>query len=93
LVSVVSSRETTNFIFDFAYFDNVQGQYAIVDGSTGEAIAVFNGERGINEVEFKPVESEIYGIVKGSTLLGIITTADDVDDADLEAIRRNFIAE
>lgn len=93
LVSVVSSKETTKLLFDFVYFDNVQGQYAIVDGSTGEAIAVFNGERGINEVEFKPVESEIYGIVKGTTLLGIITTVDDVENADLEAIRRDFIAE
>lgn len=93
LVSVVSNSETTKIKFDFAYFDNVQGQYAIVDGYTGEAAVVFDAERGINEVEFKPGESEIYGIVNGSTLLGIITTVDDVDSADLEEIRSNLIGQ
>lgn len=93
LVSVVSNSETTKIKFDFAYFDNPQGQYAIVDGYTGEAVASFEVEKGINEVEFKSGESEIYGIVKENTLLGIITTVDDVENADIEEMRNNLIAE
>ncbi len=46
----------------------------------------------MNEVEFTPEKSEIYGIVNGSTLLGVITVVDDVKNADLEAIRENMIA-
>lgn len=93
LVSVVSNSETTKIKFDFADFDNAEGQYSIVDGYTGETVASFEAERGTNEVEFKSGESEIYGIVNGSTLLGIITTVDDVDNADLEVIRSNLIGE
>lgn len=93
LVSVVSNTEITKITFDFAYFDNAEGEYAIVDGNTGEAVAVFNAVTGNNEVEFKSGESEIYGIVKDGALLGIITTVDDVDNADLEAVRDNLIAQ
>ena len=93
LVSVVHSSEATNIKFDFNYFDNAQGQYAIVDGVTGETVTVFEAEKGFIEVEFTPTESEIYGIVNGSTLLGVITTVDDVDSADLEEIRSNLIGE
>ncbi len=93
LVSVVSSTETTKITFDFAYFDNAAGEFSIVDGNTGETVVVFEATKGNNEVEFKPVESEIYGIVSGGALIGVITTADDVSNADLEAIRDNLIAE
>ncbi len=92
LVSVVNKGTTTKISFDFNEFD-VQGQYAIVDGLTGEAAIVFEGKKGINEVEFKSGESEIYGILNGSTLIGIIAAVDDADNADLEAIRKNFIVE
>ncbi len=93
LVLVVSNSETTKIKFDFADFDNAEGQYSIVDGYTGETVVSFEAKKGINEVEFKSGESEIYGIVNGSTLLGIITTVDDVDNADLEVIRSNLIGE
>lgn len=42
-------------------------------------------------MEFTPGESDIYGIVNGSTLLGVITAVDDVDGAYLEVIRENMI--
>lgn len=93
LVAVVSNSEKTNITFDFAYFDNAEGEYAIVDGNTGEAVAVFNGIKGFNEVEFIPGISEIYGVVKGSALLGVITTVDNVENADLDLIRDNLIME
>ncbi len=93
LVLVVSNSETTKIKFDFADFDNAEGQYSIVDGYTGETVVSFEAKKGINEVEFKSGESEIYGIVKVNTLLGIITTVDDVDNADLEVIRSNLIGE
>ncbi|MDF2948489.1 MAG: heavy metal-associated domain protein [Sedimentibacter sp.] len=92
LVSVVSNSETTKITFDFAYFDNKEGEFAIVDGNTGEAIAVFDQDTAKEGVEFKSGESEVYGIVKDGALLGVITTVDDVTNADLESIRENLIA-
>ncbi len=92
LVSVVSSSETTVIKFDFAYFDNAEGSYAIVDGNTGEPVMMFNVENGDNEVEFKPGGSELYGIAKGNVLLGIITAVDDVETVDLDLIREKLIA-
>lgn len=93
LISVVQSSDTTKITFDFNDFDYVGGQFAIVDGLTGEAVAVFEAKKGLVEVEFKPSKSEIYGIANGNTLLGIITTVEDVDNADLELIRDNLIGE
>ena len=92
LVSVVSSSEATVIKFDFAYFDNAEGSYAIVDGNTGEPVMVFDAESGDNEVEFKPGGSELYGIAKGNVLLGIITAVDDVENVNLEIIREKIIA-
>lgn len=92
IVSVVSSSEETVITFDFTDFDDAGGQYAIVDGYTGETVSEFEGEKGTNEVKFTPGESDIYGIVKGNTLLGVITSVDDVEGADLETIRDNLIA-
>lgn len=91
LVTVVSNSEPTIITFDFAYFDIAEGEYLIVDGNTGEEIVTFQGIKGNNEVEFVPGVSEIYGVVKGSTLLGVITTVDNVEGADLELIRDNLI--
>lgn len=93
LVAVVSNSEATKITFDFTYFDNAEGEYAIVDGNTGEAVVVFEGIKGFNEVEFVPGISEIYGVVRGSMLLGVITTVDNVENADLEIIRDNLIIE
>lgn len=93
LVSVVSKEETTKIRLDFENFDNAEDQYEIVDGYTGESVAIFDAKKGMNEVEFKPAESEIYGIVCRDVLLGVITAVDDVDSADLEVIRKNLISE
>lgn len=93
LVAVVSNKEMTTLTFDFAYFDNAEGEYAIVDGNTGEAITIFEATRGSTDVSFIPGESEIYGIAKGNTLLGLITTIEDIENADLELIREKFIAD
>lgn len=93
LISVVSNSETTTITFDLAYFDKIDGEFVIVDGNTGEAVAIFDTASGNNEIEFKPGKSEIYGIMKDGALLGVITTVDDVVNADLENIRSNLIAE
>ena len=93
LVAVVSNKEMTTLTFDFAYFDNAEGEYAIVDGNTGEAITIFEATRGSTDVSFIPGESEIYGIAKGNTLLGLITTIEDIENVDLELIREKFIAD
>lgn len=90
LVSVVSKLDKTEIEFDLAYFDNKEGEFTIVDGNTGEAVASFNGD-GESKVEFVAGKSEVYGIVKDGALIGVITAVDDVENADLETIRNNLI--
>ncbi|MGB4438584.1 MAG: sulfite exporter TauE/SafE family protein [Sedimentibacter sp.] len=91
LIAVVKNGEITKFKFDFTDFDNADGEYVIVDGKTGEEIASFAGNSGINEVEFKTESTGIYGIMKDSTVLGVIETVDDLENTNLEDIRNSLI--
>ncbi len=91
LAAVVKKDAKTIITFDFTNFDNAEGTYEIVDGNTGEVITSFNAIKGVNEVEFVPNESNIYGMVKGNALLGIIEAVEDIDNVDLEEIRNNLI--
>ncbi|NYB74903.1 sulfite exporter TauE/SafE family protein [Sedimentibacter hydroxybenzoicus DSM 7310] len=93
LAAVVEKGSTTVITFDFTDFDNADGTYVIADGYTGEEITSFTAVKGINQVEITPVETSLYGIVKGNALLGIIEVVDSIDNIDLEEIRNYLIAE
>ncbi len=93
LAAVVEKGTTTTIIFDFTNFDNAEGTYIIVDGYTGESITTFQGIKGINEVEFVPNDSNIFGIVKGTALLGVIEAVEQIDNVDLDEIRNSLISQ
>lgn len=93
IIGVVQSGETITVQFDLEEFDFFQGNFSIIDGMTGEEKASFNGNRGLNQVQFKAEEDGIYGIVKEGTLLGIFKSVPDLDSADLEEIRSGLITD
>lgn len=91
LIAVVSSTESTKLTFDFSKFDNASGEIIIIDGLTGETITSFTAKQGVNEIEFAPAASGVYGVVKGDTILGLIEAVENVEAADLEEVRSKFL--
>lgn len=91
LIAVTEINKKTKLTFDLNNFDNVEGEFIIVKGETGEPITSFTAKKGINEVEFSATDSDFYVILKDYNVLGIIETVDDLSSADLEEIRKKFI--
>lgn len=91
LIAVTGSSEKTKLTFDLNDFDNAEGEYLIVDVTTGEKVTSFTGKKGINEVEFNPKKAGGYAIVKGESILGIIEVVDNLKAKDLEEIRKLYI--
>jgi sulfite exporter TauE/SafE/plastocyanin domain-containing protein/copper chaperone CopZ len=91
LIAVTGSSEKTKLTFDLNGFDNAEGEYLIIDVTTGEKAASFTGKKGINDVEFNPKKVGGYAIAKGENVLGIIEVVDNLKTADLEEIRALYL--
>lgn len=91
LISVVKSNETIETEFNLDEFDDKIGEFLVVDGSTGETVASFDGTSGSGKVKFTSGEDGIYGIIKDGAVLGVIKTVEDLESADLEEIRNSMI--
>jgi len=91
LIAVTERNKKTNFVFDFNEFDNAEGEYIIIDGSTGKVMTTFTAKKGINEVEFNATESGFYGILKDESVLGLIEVVDNLESTDIEKIREKFL--
>jgi sulfite exporter TauE/SafE/plastocyanin domain-containing protein/copper chaperone CopZ len=91
LVAVTSSSEKTKLTFDLNDFDNAEGEYYILDITTGEEIASFTGKKGINDVEFSPKTAGGYAILKDDYVMGIVEVVDNIKDANLEEIRKLYL--
>lgn len=93
LIVVTGNTTKTKLTFDLNDFDNVEGKYLIVDATTGDEITSFNAKKGINEVEFSPKKVGGYAIVKDDLILGIIEVVDNLNTADLEKVRDNYLSQ
>lgn len=91
LISVVKSNETIETEFDLGEFDDKAGEFLVVDGSTGEKVASFDGSTGSGKVKFTAAEDKIYGIIKNNAVIGVIKAVDDLEGADLEEIKNSMI--
>nr|WP_312576198.1 sulfite exporter TauE/SafE family protein [Sedimentibacter sp.] len=91
LIAVTEINKKIKLIFDLNDFDEAESEFSIVKGETGEPIASFTGEKGINEVEFEATDSDFYVILSDYNILGIIDAVNDLDSVDLEEIRENFL--
>lgn len=91
LIVVTESSSKTKLTFDLSAFDEVDGDFYILDGNTGEEITSFTGKKGTIEVEFDSTKSGAYAIAKDEIILGIIEVTDNLKDANLEEIRGKYI--
>ncbi|WP_096635780.1 sulfite exporter TauE/SafE family protein [Clostridium cochlearium] len=91
LIVVTGSNTKTKLTFDLEAFDNVEGEYLILDATTGDTITSFTGKKGINEIEFSPKKARGYAIIKGDSVLGIIEVVDDLNGTDIQSVREKYI--
>lgn len=91
LIVVTGNSLSTKLTFDLNAFDNVEGEYLIVDATTGDTVSSFNGKKGINEVEFNAKKIGPYSIVKDNNVLGLIEVVDNLKTTDLEEIRIKYL--
>lgn len=91
LIIVTGNSTKTKLTFDLNSFDDAEGEYLILDASTGEQLTSFNGKKGINEIEFSPKKIGGYAIFKDNAVLGVIEVVDNLDGADLEKIRDTYL--
>lgn len=90
LILVTGNHLKTKITFDLSAFDNAEGEYYIIDGTTGEIITSFTGVKGLNEINFPTHHSGTYGIIKDSQILGLIDVVDDLKSTHLEDIRTKY---
>ncbi|MPM17329.1 hypothetical protein SDC9_63717 [bioreactor metagenome] len=91
LIAVTESNLNTKVTFDLSNFDEAESEFYILDGDTTEEVTSFNGKKGISEIELSPNKSGFYMIVKDDSILGIIQVVDNLDNADLEEIRKTYL--
>ncbi|MDT8718652.1 sulfite exporter TauE/SafE family protein [Clostridium sp. 19966] len=91
LIVVGQININTKVILDLTQFNNPEGQYSIIDTETRKEVASFTGKKGINEVDFIPQKSIPFAIVKNNSVMGVLEVVDDLNKADLEAIRSKYI--
>ena len=91
LIAVAGSGGKIRLTLDLTDFDNVEGEYLIIDASTGKDVTAFTAEKGINEIEFSPKNIDGYAIIKGNSILGIIEVVDNLEAADIKEIREKYL--
>jgi len=92
LIFLINSINT-KLTFDLSDFDNADGEYSIVDVTTGEDVSSFTAKKGVNEVEFNPKKVGSFAILKNNAVLGIIDVVDDIKTTDLEKTRNKFLSQ
>ncbi|GAA0730144.1 sulfite exporter TauE/SafE family protein [Clostridium malenominatum] len=91
LIVVTGNSTKTKLTFDLNAFDNAEGEYLIIDATTGNTITSFTGKKGMNEIEFNPKKVGGYAIIKGDSVLGIIEVVDDLNGTDIQTVRDKYL--
>lgn len=91
LIVVTGNNLSTKVTFDLTKFDNLEGEFSIINANTGETVTSFTGNKGINEVEINSNTPGGYAIVKDDIILGVIEVVDNLKNANLENIRNKYI--
>ncbi|MBU5484280.1 sulfite exporter TauE/SafE family protein [Clostridium sp. MSJ-11] len=91
LIVVTGNSTKTKLTFDLAAFDNAEGEYRIIDATTGNTATSFTGKKGVNEIEFNPKKAGGYAILKDDALLGIIEVVDDLNNTDIQSVRDKYL--
>ena len=91
LIVVVAKNLSTKLTFDLTSFDNPDGKFELVNAENGDAFKSFDGKKAVVDLNITFDKVGGYGIVKDSTVIGIVEVVDDIKTADLEKIRQRYI--
>lgn len=91
LIVVTGNNLNTKVTFDLTKFDNLEGEFSIINANTGETVTSFVGNKNTNEVEINSNAPGGYAIVKDDIILGVIEVVDNLKNANLENIRNKYI--
>lgn len=91
LIVVATKNVNTTLIFDLNKFDNPDGTYEIAASDTGKNVATFKGKKGIVKATTSFTTNGIYMIIKNGEVVGAIVIVDDLKNADLEKMRKEYI--
>lgn len=91
LIAVTEGFEITQLTFNLTNFDNPEGDYLIVDVSSGNTLTSFTGKKGIINIEFDPKKTGTYAIIKNNSILGVIEAVDELETTNLEEVRKKYL--
>ena len=91
LIIVANIGMKTKLSLDLKEFDNIEGNFAIINTETGESSVDFLGKKGIVEVEFTLNTVGVYAILQDGNLLGVIDAVEDIKSSDIEEVRKKYI--
>lgn len=91
LIVVVAKNLNTKLTFDLTSFDNPDGKFELVNAENGDVFKSFDGKKAVVDLNITFDKVGGYGIVKDSTVIGIVEVVNDIKTADLEKIRQRYI--
>lgn len=91
LIIITENGLSTQLTFDLTDFEEPEGEYIIIDQTSGEEVTSFSATSGINSVEFSPSKTGGYIILKDNEIMGMIEVVDDLQASDPEPIRNKYL--
>jgi len=92
IISVLNKNIPAELIFNLSQFNDVEGDFSIINATTGDLLTSFKGKKGIVKVNVKLTEVGVYAVIKNNTALGLIEVADDLNTTDLQSVREKYIS-
>ncbi|MBC8060016.1 MAG: sulfite exporter TauE/SafE family protein [Clostridiaceae bacterium] len=91
LIVVVTKGINLTLNIDLDKFDTPEGTFSILSSDSSKTITSFEGKKGIVKIDTSFNTSDMYPISKNDNIIGAIVVVDDLKNADLEKIRKDFI--
>lgn len=91
LIVIATKNVNTILSFDLSKFDNPDGTFEIATPGAGNNLTTFKGKKGNIKVKTTFTASGIYPIIKDGNIVGGVVIVDDLKNADLEKIRKDYI--
>ena len=93
LVVIANKGVKTKLSLDLNSFDNPTGKFEIYFSEATEAVATFDGKKGIVTTDITFSKNGSYFIVKDNSVVAAIDVQDDITKADLEKVRETYIGQ
>lgn len=91
LVIVLEKGIKTKLTVDLNLFDDLSGEFTILNADSGEPVNIFTGKKGIVNVEFNIDNSGTYLIIKDNIAVVGVEVTDSLGNVNLEEVRDKYI--